>query len=297
MREILLKIIQSLEQQSHCIQALVNDLNKLLPVIDNKPIITKNDTDDNFSNDIINNPFNFDDIDWPEAIPTIAISDYLQTKLVQFLCDLTTYNIPFGNMLDYGCGDGAITNELANYGSIIGYDITKYDSWSSYYIKLTSNLDDITEAAPFDTIIVNDVLDHARGQTPSEIISFLYELLDDNGKLFIRCHPWTSRHGGHLHTTINKAYSHLFIPSNNLKNYNLQHNLKIIRPLATYESWFKEINLKPSMMKIIPEAIPEYIKQPNMTDYLIKEIWNGQITQDQMHKIMLIQLVDYIITK
>jgi hypothetical protein len=63
------------------------------------------------------------------------------------------------------------------------------------------------------TIIVflYDVLDHAI-DAEQAYIKEAHRCLAPNGTVYVRCHPWTSKHATHLYKQgINKAYFHLFL--------------------------------------------------------------------------------------
>lgn len=93
----------------------------------------------------------------------------------------------------------------------------------------------VNETDQYDMIIAYDTFDYR--SIPITIDSYKNKL-KDNGKLYVRFHPWCSRTGGRTHTDLNMAWVHLvftpqemfdifgYVPNNNV--------FPIFKPLEEY---------------------------------------------------------------
>jgi hypothetical protein len=126
------------------------------------------------------------------------------------------------------------------------------------------------------------------------MLIWLRDVLTPNGKIFIRTHPWTARHGGHSYEHINKAFIHLVFTPDELFQSGVKpdHNLKIVRPMATYEKWFVEAGLKITDRNIQAEPVEPFF-HGHLLERMIKVTWGGKIDKEQAHKIMTNSFIDY----
>lgn len=192
------------------------------------------------------------DPQWPEAVSTWNIVDpnlesdkiARATALIEMMIDVPLSGLRF---LDFGCGEGHVVKKAMDFGTSfsLGYDIKQQGSldWDSL---LTTDLEKVKQNAPYDIVLIYDVLDHTEEQTPVEILRIVKELLSDTGKIYIRCHPWCSRHGGHLYEQgLNKAYAHLIFTEDELNQMGivLKPNNKVLFPIKTYVDWLNAANL------------------------------------------------------
>lgn len=134
--------------------------------------------------------------------------------------------------LDFGCGEGHVNFVSINQkpSLSVGYDIVKQGTleWEKESPLLTTNYSKVKSKAPYDIILVNDVIDH---MDFNELIQNLKELSDKHTIFYVQCHPFSSRHGGHLYRQINKAFAHvIFTPKelekmgfklDSIKNYDV----------------------------------------------------------------------------
>lgn len=69
----------------------------------------------------------------------------------------------------------------------------------------------------------------------------LKQVTKSGTSIYIRCHPFCSRHGTHLYQQLNKAYVHLVFTEEEQKAMGLTPLFirKIIHPMITYKYWFK----------------------------------------------------------
>lgn len=186
---------------------------------------------------------------WPEAILPEFIcdihseSDKLERAegILDHLIDQPLSNVKF---LDYGCGEGHTIKKLSNQGVKlgVGYDpIIKDDINFADNLKITGNFDTVKNDIPYDVILVCDVIDHA--EDANKVMQELRTVSDENTNIYMRCHPWCSRHGGHLYDKINKAFAHFIFSEEELEKlgYKLPFfTIKTMFPMETYKKIFEE---------------------------------------------------------
>ena len=162
------------------------------------------------------------------------------------LNDVVKFDLKGKKLLDFGCGAGHVADLASKVaGSSHGFDIHRHKNkiWSSDSIKFTSNWPNIISDGPYDFVISHDVFDHSR--FPLEDMHRVFSVLKPGGKAFFRCHPICSRHGGHLYKTFNKAFAHLVLNENELKDLSLKlPPQRVIYPIKTYESYANRIGFK-----------------------------------------------------
>jgi SAM-dependent methyltransferase len=95
-------------------------------------------------------------------------------------------------ILDFGYGDGQITNSLREKGyNIIGLDNSKgnYEKASSWFpecdFRLYDGLNIPFEENSFDTVILNDVLEHIPYDLIDKLIVGIKKVLKPNGVIYI----------------------------------------------------------------------------------------------------------------
>lgn len=193
--------------------------------------------------------------EWPQAVYDAQIADEKSEKdkdeRAEGIVDILLPPLEGKKFLDFGCGEGHVANYVGRFADVsVGYDISKnsrsrFDWEIDEGMLLTTELEKVRSKAPYDIILIYDVLDHVRDSTPQELLSVAKSLLSDGGKIYLRTHPWTSRHGGHVYRKINKAFVHLVFTDSELKlmGINIEPNLKVTYPLHTYESWIAESGL------------------------------------------------------
>lgn len=236
-------------------------------------------------------------VEWPLAVPRSHIVDEHDSvavslrarQILEALDERLT-----GKVLDFGCGDGSVTAEAARQPKVqraVGYDIVAHDSWSDSGIcAYTTDPERVLEYGPYDTIICYDVMDHLLGPQAAAV-GFMAQALAAGGVLFIRFHPWTSRHGGHQYYHSNRAYEHLSVPPGEDAP-----SCRAPRPLAVYESLIKDSGLK-VLNRTVLSREPEAFFDGEVLDRIIKHTWNGQVDRPTARKIMTTQYVDYLLTK
>lgn len=244
--------------------------------------------------------------DWPAAVDDDMIIKKTSVAEQKFraLQIINHIKEPLNDkkILDYGCGNGLVAAE-ASYSAKLafGYDIKSDDLWlenDKPNLVCSTDPDLVKQNGPYDIIVLYDVLDHAIGQSPLNIVQMASELLADDGVIFIRTHPWTSRTGGHTYENINKAYLHLAITPDELSQIGIQiePNQKIIRPMAAYELWFKEAGLSVIDKKTKATQVEQFFSD-DIIDRIIKINWGGKLDRDTARKIMANHFIDYKLSK
>ena len=191
--------------------------------------------------------------EWPQAVPheIICQPDNENSKLErgEGIVELMIgKNIQKKTFLDFGCGEGHVVKAASRLASkAIGYDITQQGSlpWEQSPNLLTTDFKQIKSHAPFDIILLYDVMDHVQNKTVPQIVGQIKELCNRQTKVFIRFHPWCSRHGGHCYQKINKAFVHLFLTDSELKSLGLEpfEGQKITEPMKTYQSQWSDFEI------------------------------------------------------
>ena len=191
--------------------------------------------------------------------------------------------------LNVGCEEGHIADLVANRNAklSVGYDIKIENEWQKNNFNrpnlfYSNEFSEIQAKGPYDKILMYDILDHV--ENPIEILKQVKSVLSPNGEINIRCHPWCSRHGGHLYKIKNKAYLHLILTDEEIKMINegllmisnggkLIYVNKIIHPRNTYARWFNEIGLKIDSDYMVEDTVPSFFYKNPIISSRIKKNW------------------------
>jgi len=193
--------------------------------------------------------------EWPRAVSTAQIADENLEKekkeRAEGIVDIMlSYSLENKKFLDLGCGEGHIAKHISDRAEVsVGYDLDNSKSkfkWESKENKmlLTTNFEKVKSEGPYDIILIYDVLDHVEEETMKSLLEKAKSVLTEEGRIYLRCHPWSGRHGGHLYK-INKAFVHLVFTNEELKKMNIDQgfNRKIIAPIETYNNAIDEAGL------------------------------------------------------
>jgi 2-polyprenyl-3-methyl-5-hydroxy-6-metoxy-1,4-benzoquinol methylase len=239
--------------------------------------------------------------DWPQAVPEFCIAkqcDADQINRANMVLDFTiNKNVQGQHFLDFGCGEGWIASEIAKRGvaTSTGYDILSNAKWRDLQgAGYTSKFEDLKENF-YDVILLYDVVDHS--EDPIGMMAQVLKCLKPDGTVYVRCHPWTSRHGSHLwNRGLNKAYIHLFL--NWAEIVSLTNETPIYtrterKPKEAYKWFFKGFDIKKE--NHITEPVPEMFHVPAFKSRLASE---QELTMDGVDKLlkdMQTQFIDYVL--
>jgi 2-polyprenyl-3-methyl-5-hydroxy-6-metoxy-1,4-benzoquinol methylase len=248
------------------------------------------------------------DPEWPKAVDEDAVCDIesaedLMYRGEQIIDNMIDRNLEGVRFLDFGCGDGYVVDAALARGvaEAVGYDI-KEKNWNfpekanRWY---TTEFNDL-ESRAYDVILLYDVLDHC--EKPIEVLNRIGMLLAPNGVVYVRCQPWTSRHGGHMWRQINKAYIHLAVDDDHLKKlgYKVEPVTKVLRPLRTYKEWFAQTNFKVKKEDVSTEVLENYFHKDNIKKILHRH-WDTErlkepaLNDQKINQILEIEFADFVL--
>lgn len=247
--------------------------------------------------------------EWPEAVLDFQIvdenSEEEKMDRAEGIVDiLINEELENKKILDFGCGEG----HSAKYASTqekttsVGYDLVKsekskllWENEEENYL-LTTNFEKVKEKGPYDIIMIYDVIDHC--EDPINVLNQAKSLLSDNGKIYLRCHPWCGRHGGHLYREINKAFVHIIFSDEELKELGINEqepNIKVTFPIAEYHKFIEQANLKIENEDVEYQDVEDFfVKNPIITKRLkniinVKEKYPKHQTSQCFHDYILIK--------
>ncbi len=246
---------------------------------------------------------------WPEAVNPNLICDPTsetdKTERGRGIIELMIEEDLKGlKVLDYGCGEGHGAFLATEYGveKAVGFDIKNQESWGSFpqkeNLSFTTQFPHVADNGPYDIILLFDVLDHLKGEEPVQVLSKLREVLADDGKIYMRCHPFLSRHATHLYHDLNKAYIHLVFTDEELKQLVpnarfFEDNIEVKYPLKTYGDYIKEAKLKAVNRRDVTEKVEPFFKIPKIAERIMNRTEMTPFPEFQMS----LQFVDFVLKK
>lgn len=226
---------------------------------------------------------------WPEAVPSKLISADENKRSITIL---NTIDSPLKNkkFLDFGCGEG-LTVKLAKdifEADSYGYDI-KDSNWNND--SITNDIEKISNNAPYDIIMLFDVLDHS--DNPEEILKTCKELLTEDGKIYAHFHPWFSRSGTHIYRQLNKAYLHLVFNDEELATLGvMQEKVQRIKDAKEYVKWIQNAGLSIISENVVTQDIDFFFTQKIPVFRRIKQNFEGEFPTHLLE----IQYIDMVLT-
>ena len=240
---------------------------------------------------------------WPEAVPDELLagpSDADQIKRADAVLDMMVDRDFAGlNFLDFGCGEGWIAKQALERGAAesAGYDIKKNEKWSEINGPQFTHIYNELKRNHYDVIFLYDVLDHC--QNPEETMKQVRNLLKNNGSVYVRVHPWTSKHASHVYKQgLNKAYIHLFLNWEELHDQTGEEPMftrKELKPLEAYHWWFDKFDIKKE--RVIESPVSDFFFVPAFKDLLAIEqnIYEAGVDIDHLLELMKIDFIDYVL--
>ncbi len=239
---------------------------------------------------------------WPEAVPPFLcenkVSDEDQINRANAILDMMVdRNLEGKTFLDFGCGEGWLAQEASKRGlvEVVAYDIKIEPGWKKRKgVGFTDKFSDLPQIH-FDFVMLYDVLDHC--QDPVELMAQVRSCLKPEGVVYVRCHPWTARHGNHIYKQgINRAYWHLFLSWEELKEL-LNAEPMFTRaekdPLQAYHWWFRDFGIEKE--RLIREDVSEFFFVPAFKELLANEQQVPLPEIDAFLDRMRIQFADYVL--
>jgi 2-polyprenyl-3-methyl-5-hydroxy-6-metoxy-1,4-benzoquinol methylase len=221
--------------------------------------------------------------EWPEAVPGDLICTESETDKQERAEGIIEMMLPqnITKFLDFGCGEGHVPEKMAQRASLaVGYDILQQGgkTWEEQQgnFLLTTNLDKAKQLGPYDTILIYDVLDHCVGNTMQGILSEAKSILAPGGKIYLRTHPWTGRHGGHIYRQLNKAFAHFLLTDEELHTLGIdqgQEVARILHPIISYQDAYQKNGLKAEHHNV-SMSIDPYFENPiirNRLNFIYQE--------------------------
>ena len=239
---------------------------------------------------------------WPVAINPeyIVVTKEDEEKRAKTILDLVVAEDLNGiKFLDCACGHGHISKVAAERGAhiSIGFDwIARWKFEEEGALHYTNQIEELNNFGPFDVILLYDTLDHI-SVDPIVALKTINEVASPDARIYVRNHPWTSPHGGHLYEDFhdgrlgNKAWLHLVLDEIELMRlggYKCKSNIKVTNVLETYRYWFEEASFE------IKSEIP--IKIDKADNFFLKPEIKNRINKNLVkEEDMLIEFVDYIL--
>lgn len=208
------------------------------------------------------------DTNWPNAVEPALICNQESEEekfdraegILDMVVTKTVKNVKF---LDFGCGQGHVVEKASAQECklAVGYDIES-QNWQNRKtgLLLTTDWEEVKKHGPYDIVLVYDVIDHIVSPTyeivdchnpPNEIVEVFKKIKSitaQAGSIYVRCHPWVSKHGSHLYSKLNKAFLQLIFTDKELLQLGIVNTSlsvqKIIHPLNTYSKIFNLAGFK-----------------------------------------------------
>jgi len=188
---------------------------------------------------------------WPAATSYLCDSEIKKVDRASQIFKHFVKDVSGKRVLDFGCGEGHLVSFVKKFATIaIGYDIVDAGCNDCF-----CDWEKILSFAPYDIVILHDVIDHAADEKSAiEILRKSKSVLNDRGVILARCHPFCSRTGSHQFQWLNKAYLHLAFTEEELAGFGIGKTnvLQVMRPQYFYGSLFNQVNL------LVVDRIVEY---------------------------------------
>lgn len=289
----------NIENKLKEILSLNNNLNiKIMELLTH---IHNNGSEINALNTLTDNNFNILEIInsnvWPVAVNENLIIDRNNEEekkeraqgIIELFLEESLENKKF---LDYGCGEGHVVEAATGSSYAIGYDLKSFKTWNE--INCTSDWNKIVENGPYDVILIFDVLDHLINENPVDVLKKIKSITNQNGSVYIRFHPITSRCATHSYHKLNKAFAHLVLNHDQLikllpNEEDYIPNNGSSKPIKSYEEYIRESGFIIESRNEITEKPEEFFKNPNIAKIIQNKTGFNEFPEFQMS----LNFVDY----
>jgi len=234
---------------------------------------------------------------WPSAVDQDMIcstEEQFQERAKGILDIVVGEDLDNRTFLDFGCGAGHVAMLAQERGATtVGYDIEK--KWPSDLPLFTCDFETVRKHGIFEIILLHDVLDHIEVVDPVTALQQVRTVMNRESRVYIRTHPWCSRHGGHVYEDLNKAFLHLVFDDVELTRIcgsQAMHNVKVSRPLDTYRYWFKTAGLEIRSEIPIRKEVEPFFLEPSYANQRLRQKWDDPL---QMVQDLEIEFVEYML--
>ena len=151
---------------------------------------------------------------------------------------------------------------------------------------LTTDFEYLKSNAPYDYVLIYDVLDHV--ENPVALLKMVSSLINEKSKIFVRCHPWSSRHATHQYRTLNKAYIQLVFTEDEIKSLGLKNDIvqKTYFPFNENNKWFADAGLDIVTHDQVKTEIEEFFKKTKIVaDRIKKKPYDKNFPDHQMQQV------------
>ena len=207
--------------------------------------------------------------EWPQAAPDFLICDESEKDKLERADGILSYlgmDLKDKKFLDFGCGEGHVAKKASSSGAIesVGYDLKSsgpytWETPDNNFI-LTTNFERLKSKAPYDYVLLYDVLDHC--DDPLSVLNSIHQITDQSSKIFVRCHPISSRHATHQYRKLNKAFIQLVFTDDEIKSLGLENDIKqkTFYPVADNTRWFQKAKFKIVSHDSVKSQVEEFFR-------------------------------------
>jgi hypothetical protein len=225
---------------------------------------------------------------WPCAVPMIHLcnhdSDRDRIRRARMILDQTIERDLTGKrLLHIMCGTGEVNYAALDLGVSIsvGYDpnYSGYDKYPDADRRLLFAADEgeVTFFTKYDEILLYDALGYT--QDPKNLIHIAANCVADNGLIYVRVRPWTSRYGMPDVRKLNKAYAHLLFDDHELATMGQDLGSKVW-DYRMYLPLFREFGLRVRREKLFTQPIESLFKTPLMVQKMKEVLGTKEFPED-----------------
>lgn len=246
---------------------------------------------------------------WPEAAKDDQIcnfeddgSKFIRAENILDIFGLSEPDLKGKRFFDFGCGEGHLVQKAKERGArvSVGFDIKKFDNniWNKKDIFLTDSWEDINrdveKNGKYDFVTVYDVIDHIEGDLDNSLARLASVA---SSLIYVRCHPFCSRHGFHFYNQLNKAFVHLIFSKKELLELGLhqEHHTICLNTPTNFYSVILSNKFHTLDFDVVRTPVEDFIKNNDLIKKRIKNNWYSEFEGDIFEHISC-SFVDIILT-